>query len=147
MAQPTRCARRSGRPMVYEPALSRDAYTQGDQTLLMPGTRSCRRRPLRHPTPMPCFRDAAKTLVGPGILRAARGPTRCPAATGKSALSALEFRRLVAIVPPSVGGAACVARFCRRPAEHVPIGEPMRGLVPVRNPIAARADHPVEHAT
>src|SRR5262249_34098329 len=56
----------------------------------------------------------------------------------------LEFCRLVAIVPPGFGGAARVAWLGRGPAEHVPIGEPVRGLVPVRNPIAAAADHPVE---
>src|SRR5262249_60014666 len=61
------------------------------------------------------------------------------------ALSPLEFCRLVAIVPPGLGGAARVARVRRGPAEHVPIGEPVRGLVPVRNPIAAGADHPVEY--
>ena len=59
----------------------------------------------------------------------------------------LYVRGLVAIVPPSLGNAARVARFCRWPAEHVPIGEPMRGLVPVRNPIAAGADHAVERST
>ena len=59
----------------------------------------------------------------------------------------LYIRGLVAIVPTGLGNAARVARFCRWPAEHVPIGEPMRGLVPVRNPIAAGADHAVERST
>src|SRR5262245_15340688 len=57
----------------------------------------------------------------------------------------IYLRRRVAIVPPGLGDAACVARFGRGPAEHVPIGEPVRGLVPVRDPIAAAADHSVEH--
>src|SRR5262249_52765095 len=54
-------------------------------------------------------------------------------------------RRLVTIVPPGLRDAARVARFGRGSAKHVPIREPVRGLVPVRNPIAARADHPVEY--
>ena len=57
----------------------------------------------------------------------------------------IDLRRLFAIVPPGLGDAARVARFGRRPAEHIPVGQPVRGLVPVRNPIAAGADHPVEH--
>src|SRR6266542_1444791 len=57
----------------------------------------------------------------------------------------IDRRRLVTIVPPGLRDAARVARFCRWSAEHVPIGEPVRGLVPVRNPIAAGADHPVEY--
>src|SRR6516164_5724105 len=57
----------------------------------------------------------------------------------------IDRRRLVTIVPPGLRDAARVARVCRGPAEHVPIGEPVRGLVPVRNPIAAGTDHPVEH--
>src|SRR5262249_56172575 len=54
-------------------------------------------------------------------------------------------RRLVTIVPPGLRDAARVARVGRGPTEHVPIGEPVRSLVPVRNPIAARADHSVEY--
>src|SRR5215472_15298921 len=54
-------------------------------------------------------------------------------------------RRLVTIIPPGLGDAARVARFGRGPAKHVPIGEPVRGLVPVRNPIAASAYHSVEY--
>src|SRR5215468_10970251 len=57
----------------------------------------------------------------------------------------IDRRRLVVIVPPGLGDAARVARFGRRPAEHVPIGEPVRGLVPVWNPIAAGANHSVEY--
>src|SRR5262245_63767458 len=57
----------------------------------------------------------------------------------------IDRRRLVAIVPPGLGDAARVARFGRRSAKHVPIGEPVRGLVPVRNPIAAGANHSVEY--
>src|SRR5262249_6349474 len=53
--------------------------------------------------------------------------------------------RLVAIVPPGFGDAARVARLRRGPTEYVPIGEPVRGLVPVRNPIAASADHSIEY--
>src|SRR4029450_903317 len=48
---------------------------------------------------------------------------------------------LLAIVPPGLGDAARVARFGRGPAENVPISEPVRGLVPVRHPIAAAAAH------
>ncbi len=57
----------------------------------------------------------------------------------------IDLRRLFVIVPPGLGDAARVARFARRPAEHVPVGQPVRGLVPVRNPIAAGSDHPIEH--
>src|SRR5262249_2511416 len=57
----------------------------------------------------------------------------------------IDRRRLVTIVPPGLRDAARVARFGRGSAKHVPIREPVRGLVPVRNPIAARADHPVEY--
>src|SRR5262249_11737920 len=57
----------------------------------------------------------------------------------------IYLRRLIAVVPPGLGDAARVAWFDRGLAKHVPIGEPVRGLVPVRNPIAAGADHPVEH--
>jgi hypothetical protein len=38
----------------------------------------------------------------------------------------IDLRRLVAIVPPSLRDAARVTRFGRGPAEHVPIGEPVR---------------------
>src|SRR5262249_28783901 len=57
----------------------------------------------------------------------------------------IERRRLVTIVPPGLRDAARVARFGPGPTKHVPIGEPVRGLVPVRDPIAAGADHPVEY--
>src|SRR5262249_55308654 len=57
----------------------------------------------------------------------------------------IDCRRLVTIVPPGLRDAARVARLGRGPAKHVPIGEPVGGLVPVRNPIAARADHSVEY--
>src|SRR5262245_55200749 len=49
------------------------------------------------------------------------------------------------MLPPGLRDTARVARVCREPAEHVPIGEPVRGLVPVRNPIAASAYHSVEY--
>src|SRR5262245_1529464 len=57
----------------------------------------------------------------------------------------IERRRLVTIVPPGLRDAARVARFGRGPTKHVPIGQPVRGLVPVWDPIAAGADHPVEY--
>src|SRR5262249_22946739 len=57
----------------------------------------------------------------------------------------IDRRRLVTIVPPGLRDAARVARLGRGPAEHVPVGEPVRGLVPVRNPIAASTDHSVEY--
>ena len=37
-------------------------------------------------------------------------------------------------------------RLCLGPAEHVPVGEPVRGLVPHRDPVAAGAQHAVERA-
>src|SRR5262249_2114012 len=57
----------------------------------------------------------------------------------------IGLHRLFAVVPPGLGHAARIARFGRGSAEHVPIGEPVRGLVPVGNPIAAGADHSVKH--
>ena len=61
-------------------------------------------------------------------------------------LACFDLGRLVAIVPPGFRHAAGIARLGRRPAEHVPIGDPVRRLVPVRDPVAAGADHPVERA-
>jgi hypothetical protein len=37
----------------------------------------------------------------------------------------IDRRRLFGIVPPGLGNAARVARFCRGPAKYVPIGEPV----------------------
>ena len=37
----------------------------------------------------------------------------------------LIFRRLVAVIPPSIRDTAEIARLFRRPAEHVPIRDPM----------------------
>src|SRR5438445_692780 len=51
---------------------------------------------------------------------------------------------LLAVLPPGVRDGPGVARLCLRPAEHVPVCEPMGGLVPMRNPIAPAADDPIE---
>src|SRR3974390_2277977 len=56
----------------------------------------------------------------------------------------LQFGRLFPIIPPGFRNAARKARLDRRPAENVPKREPVRGLVPVRNPIAPAPDDPVE---
>src|SRR5262249_41592843 len=55
-----------------------------------------------------------------------------------------EFHGLLPIVPPGLRNAARVARICRRPREQVPIREPMRRLVPVRNPVSPGTDDAVE---
>ena len=51
---------------------------------------------------------------------------------------ALELRRLVGVVPPGLGHAARVARLGVRLAEHVPVGDPVRRLVPARDPVVLR---------
>src|SRR5262249_42075048 len=59
----------------------------------------------------------------------------------------IERSSIVPMIPPGLREAPRAARLGREPANDVPIGEPVRGLVPVRNPIAARADHTVEYPT
>ena len=59
----------------------------------------------------------------------------------------LGFCPFFGVIPPSFGNGAEITRLRRRTAEHVPIGDPVRGLVPVRNPIPAGSDHPVQGAT
>ena len=46
------------------------------------------------------------------------------------------------VIPPSVGNAAKIARLRRRPAENVPIGDPVRGLVPVAESNSGRPGSP-----
>src|SRR5262245_28323817 len=58
----------------------------------------------------------------------------------------LDLARLLAIVPPRLQHAARIARLGGWPREDIPICHPMRRLVPVRNPVAAGADQPVEAA-
>src|SRR3974390_1103693 len=71
-----------------------------------------------------------------------------PTGNSSSVLAALfQFGRLIAIVPPGIGNAAEIARLRRRAAEHVPIGDPMGGPVPVRDPVAPCADDAVKRAT
>src|SRR6185312_11963086 len=48
------------------------------------------------------------------------------------------------IRPPGFGNAAAIARLFRRMREHVPIGEPVGRLVPMRDPIAAGAQYAVK---
>ena len=68
-----------------------------------------------------------------------------PCASQRYRIRVLYFRGLLAIIPPGFGDTATIARLRRRLAESVPIGEPMRALVPVRDPIAAVADNAIEH--
>src|SRR5262249_764356 len=84
--------------------------------------------------------ELTKTVLESGLLR---NEGDRPSRHGGRGLL-IYFRCLFAVVPPGLGHAACVARFGRGSAEHVPIGEPVRGLVPVWNPIAAAADHSVK---
>src|SRR5256885_1306210 len=56
----------------------------------------------------------------------------------------LVFQHLVAVVPPGLGYSSAIARFCRGSVEHVPIRQPVRSLVPVRDPITAGTDDAVE---
>src|SRR6516164_787782 len=70
--------------------------------------------------------------------------------TGDSSpvLAALfQFGRFIAVVPPGIGNTAEIVRLRRRAAEHVPIGDPMGGQVPVRDPVAPCADDAVKRAT
>jgi len=55
-----------------------------------------------------------------------------------------HFHRLVAIVPPGLRNPAEVARLAGRMAEHIPIGDPVRRFVSVRNPVAPGADDAIE---
>src|SRR5271166_4922259 len=55
-----------------------------------------------------------------------------------------DLCRLFPIIPPGFRNAAPKARLDRRPSENIPKREPMRGLVPVRNPIAPAPDDAVE---
>src|SRR6266851_6777892 len=76
-----------------------------------------------------------------------RGQARARQTGGLSGRSILprplDLRRLVAVVPPGLQYAPRVTRFYRRPAELVPIGDPVRGFVPVRDPVAPGADQPI----
>src|SRR5262249_33363706 len=71
---------------------------------------------------------------------AALAYTRC------TRISAANPCCLFAVIPPSLRNAAAVARFRRRAAKNVPIRHPVRGLVPLRNPVASGADDAVEGA-
>ena len=79
-------------------------------------------------------------------LRVSHYSRRWPEQPVAYALALARFSRLVAVIPPGFRNAAEITRLCRRTAEHIPIGDPVRGLVPVRNPIAAGADHAIERA-
>src|SRR3954467_11943086 len=61
-------------------------------------------------------------------------------------LPALKLRRLVAIIPPRLRDAAGKSRLLRREAEHVPVGDAMRGRITVRHPVTSRADDAIERA-
>src|ERR1044071_2641799 len=56
----------------------------------------------------------------------------------------LYLGRLLRIVPPSFQYAPCVFWLVGGPAELVQVGNPMRSLVPVRDPVASGADEPVQ---
>ena len=56
----------------------------------------------------------------------------------------MQLRRLGRIGPPGRRNAPEIARLGGREAEHVPIGDPVRRFVPVRNPVAAGAKDAIE---
>src|SRR5215218_6419068 len=59
----------------------------------------------------------------------------------------LKLCRLVLIVPPGLRNAARKSRLFWRKPEHIPVGDAVRRQVPMRNPVAAGADHAVKRAT
>src|SRR5436190_21187592 len=58
----------------------------------------------------------------------------------------IELCRLLAVIPPGIGDATTIAWLGRRSPEHVPVGDPVRRLVPCRNPIAPSAEYAIERA-
>src|SRR6185437_15647032 len=76
----------------------------------------------------------------------AHGPLSMSFRASVKAPLALLFQLavLVAVIPPGFRNTPEIARSCRGPIEHVPIGDPVRRQIPVRNPIAARTEHTVE---
>src|SRR6188472_311498 len=87
-----------------------------------------------------------RTFFGTALSLVEYSPARNERLTFRShALSRLLYLgRLLGIVPPRLQHAPSIARFGRGPAERIPIGDPVRRLVPVRDPVAAGADHPVQ---
>src|ERR1700735_589180 len=67
-----------------------------------------------------------------------------PAVQSRALSGRPVFRGLCRVIPPSVGNTAKIARLRRRSAEYVPVGDPVRGLIPVWNPVAAGANDAVE---
>src|SRR5712692_6831770 len=61
-----------------------------------------------------------------------------------SSSSLPELCPLLTIIPPGVRDGPRVARLCLRPAEYIPVCEPMGGLVPVRHPISPAPNDPIE---
>src|SRR6185437_2937279 len=53
----------------------------------------------------------------------------------------LQLRRFLGVVPPSVRDTPEIARLGDGEPKCVPIGDPVRRFVPMRNPIAAGAKH------
>src|SRR5215471_15416812 len=63
---------------------------------------------------------------------------------GRKLAGLLELCRLVAVEPPGFRNAARVARLGRRAPEHVPIGDPVRRLVPAGHPVVLGAEYAIE---
>src|SRR5215467_2936694 len=58
-----------------------------------------------------------------------------------------QLCRLLLVVPPGLGNSPKIARPAGRPAEYVPIRDPVRGLVPVRDPVPACSNDAIECLT
>src|SRR4249919_3524572 len=93
--------------------------------------------PSRRPGNARIFRERA--------LEATRGRFMVPDTLGIRTRP-LDLCRLVRVVPPGFRDAPGEAGLGRGPSENVPIGDPVRRLVPVRYPVPASADHAVEGA-
>src|SRR6056297_517015 len=88
------------------------------------------RRRMPAPRPWPMFRDGRRRLGRDACPRtAASAPQRAGGDEGVVSL----------LLPPPIGVAAGIGRLVLGPAEHVPMRDPVRALVPVRHPDVLRA--------
>src|SRR5215469_14012691 len=55
-----------------------------------------------------------------------------------------QFGRLIAIVPPCLRDSAEIPGFAGRTIENIPIGDPMRRFVPMRDPVSSGADDAIK---
>src|SRR6478752_10507071 len=55
-----------------------------------------------------------------------------------------QFGRLIAILPPCLWNSAEIAGFAGRTIENIPIGDPVRRFVPMRDPVSSGADDAIK---